>query len=872
MARVAGFVFFEEEFFSSIKDNPEKYQEFFLNIFLPRIVASKKVTDFFIIQPSDTKIIVTKKEVENTARITFKKCESLDIISELIHICESAGITHACIISPSELLVSPDEIDTLVNDHLTSNNVYSCNTPSYCNEARSQNRCIQVIDVVYLKKIKQQYPAYYQWNDPDTRNLLDPCIINFVPCKSQSSPEINLSFFDKNSFLKIARVIENLKKHSNDPLWDTDLIFKTYRDVHQTKAVILIERSQEIDAAIRWSQTSGGFTRIIALYPDIAYTLKTRGIPFSIMDNFYDVQYVNRFVFEKSQKIEEFCESLDAQIRIKTSDDSVKPAYGSFSHLRILHDVLLTHAMIIRNIIKKNNPDIIMLFTGYPVDDCSSQGIPYSRDESVYSHVLQSQNWDIPVKIISSCQSNIRYTGIDLNTAFLGFILSSVKTAIRRNNFLFNLGIMIKHHGWRTIPFAFTSIPLSRLKNPKTTNVLLYGGGYNWDDCTHELLRSGIHRIIRIDDSVIESEYHPAEYETMDHFDFIFNACKNTELVLEISRNEGIGISRFFCYRAANLIARSYNISRFTRDKIISIHNKTPIHCLLLSSRSTEIAKTIVHTSRELHIPVISWQHGGTGYGYDPMMYHDEIFGSDVHFVFGNCVADQYKKICRQYPKESCAIIPIGSSSLDNLKIPLRSIQKPTTILLITSYYHKNDHNVIYLNRSSPNEALWEIHESFLNLAKRHPECAFIIKLHPLSRSREPLEGFVTDNQIANVQLIVDEKSVSELLYESDIIFLDTISTGILQALTTDKEIFVYTGIYMIEKQAIECLKKRAYISETPEEFFYQLDNFLIHGKELNATIDVCNTDFLRCYGTYKNDGLSCRRAIDVVWNVMNKR
>ena len=254
------------------------------------------------------------------------------------------------------------------------------------------------------------------------------------------------------------------------------------------------------------------------------------------------------------------------------------------------------------------------------------------------------------------------------------------------------------------------------------------------------------------------------------------------------------------------------------------------------------------------------------------MMCHDEIYGSDVHFVFGDCVANQYRKLCKEYPDNPAPeILPIGSCSLDNLKNASDNVQKTKTVLFITSYYHKNDHNVLCLNKSSPNEALWAIHKSFLFMADKHQDWKFIIKLHPLSRHREPLESFIRDYGIKNISLVVDEKSVVQLLDESDIIFIDSISTGILQALRTEKEIFVHTGFYKNFKEALVLLEKRAHVSADPEKSTGLLHDYLSTKGANQSDVDVNNTEFLKCYGTYKNDGLSGKRAVDIIWKILKK-
>ena len=147
-------------------------------------------------------------------------------------------------------------------------------------------------------------------------------------------------------------------------------------------------------------------------------------------------------------------------------------------------------------------------------------------------------------------------------------------------------------------------------------------------------------------------------------------------------------------------------------------------------------------------------------------------------------------------------------------------------------------------------EHLWLIQKQIIDLAERNPEKEFIIKLHPVHKNKEPLLRYVTDRGIKNVKIVSSEMTVRELTDIADIMIFDLISTGILQVLTSDMPVFVYTGLHSIDSDPLSELKKRAFVYNNIWEFKENIQNFLNGKPDSINPVNSLNTDFLKKYGT----------------------
>ncbi len=405
----------------------------------------------------------------------------------------------------------------------------------------------------------------------------------------------------------------------------------------------------------------------------------------------------------------------------------------------------------------------------------------------------------------------------------------------------------------------------------KGKSVILYGGGYNWDDSLEYLSASGISTIIRLDDAEIPGRPGPTE----DMMKFISDLCQNTADIKSCAVFDKTDLSRIIFPKLAHFIADSCTDSLSAYETTRQLIRDRHIQAVLLSTRDTPKGGHVIRAARDMNVPVISWQHGGAGYFDLPLQMFSELKGSDVHLVFGEGVKNMFEQTCKNHPRYTPpAIIPAGSSSLDIMNVPSkkkRSNARLNVVYISTVYHNNMFYYPFRTNGGDFDESLWNFQRRMLDLAKHFPDCDFTIKLYPSHISKEPLQSYSIDHECTNVKLVVREKTVAELIGEANILVFDIITTAILQALTTEKEIFVFTGIYQPDNDALDLLKKRAHAFADGEECIRALIKYLKRSP-LDDDVDSTNTEFLQYDGTYLNDGKSALRATSVVKQIIEKR
>jgi hypothetical protein len=252
-----------------------------------------------------------------------------------------------------------------------------------------------------------------------------------------------------------------------------------------------------------------------------------------------------------------------------------------------------------------------------------------------------------------------------------------------------------------------------------------------------------------------------------------------------------------------------------------------------------------------------------------------EFINSDWHFVFGERVARSYRSTSERIGlKKIPDFVPVGSSFLDTFhrngkKSVIKHANKP--VVYITKTYMRNIYYMSpHYDAVEGDEHLWEIQKQIMYLAKKYPEREFIIKLHNDHLNKEPLISFAYDHQINNLKIITSEMTVRELTDIADFVIFDLISTGILQVLTSDLPVFVYTGLLEYDEETVLQLKKRAYVNECAGALISALDEYISTGKVSDYTIDTANSDFIIKFGTDINNYRSAERAIEKINEILH--
>jgi len=580
-------------------------------------------------------------------------------------------------------------------------------------------------------------------------------------------------------------------------------------------------------------------------------------------------------------KTEKLLAAIDEQIRLKVpgpdypQKTSLTPAGNDRFQIKMFIDILWSAVHILKTVIREESPDAIRIYTWDRNFGDPERRASWEAAESVYATVLSFPGWGIPVEIRRSFEDNNRE--VDLLPASSDGIVKKNLTALKKtgirliySNRLLDSIIV----GTRVGAAAALAVLWHSFARFKKRPVLVYGtgypGSYNWDDALTDLYHAGTIPVFRITDAEILSRLKDRER----YIRYADDVCKSLEELRAISSMWGIDACEFLKNRIARSVGLSITESLSAYTLCRQMIDKHKIRCLLISVRSSPPGNAVIQAAHDAGIPVVGWQHGAAGYCYHPMMAYIEYLGTDYHLVFGKGVAENYQKtLLRMGTAGSTIFLPAGSSSLDLLQKSVHARQNGNdkrSILYITTIYTNNRYYYSdRLNHSAFDETLWDIRKNILNLARFHEDLSFIIKLHPSETGLPALRQFLSDSGIRNVTVILNEKTIPDLIEESEIILFDLNSTGLLQALCTKKPVFVFTGLDNHDEDAISLLKRRAYVFPKRDQFIDAVDKYLT-GTPLPVCPDCTNTDFLSMYGTFLNDGRSGERAAEILCRIIN--
>lgn len=871
MQEPSGFIFFDETFFNLIHDEIKSYSIFLHSVFIPRLCQTKSLDSINILVDKKFQDFYQELDVKTSERINVFFVDDADFFSAILQIAHKKSIEKIVLLNPENFLVSTEEIDYLVSVHNKLNRFYSFNHKNYKKNGYATGIGAEIIGTAFLEQFKGIHPELKNRQDFSDAILTeyDSGVVDVEP--ERAAPEIDFSVKSIKKYHEILKIIQILKDITPDMKWSLDSIFLVYRNFYSLKTIVLVENVEGVDLALPWVKKSGGIIQFVSLHPYSTYALERLNIPCKTKDDFYDAEEVTRFGMENFDHTHSLCGIIDRSFTDQFGMKTTRPGEDNFLNIKILLDVLFIHSRTLKKIMESEKPDSLKIFT--IANRGNDYFHPINNEESVYAEILEYGDWGLPIHI-SYYEEKVHH---DL-CPYLIFVQRMISRGIRSllsQALVINTGLTYKKRGL----FAAMKMIFTRIIHPADHSLLIYGSGYNWDECLPELngiLRS---KILRLDSTAIKkSVLSNNNDELSQKYSSNISESLKKYYSINLSSLYPVNLSMILESRLTCFICKSIeecNAGYIFVQKYMRDHD---IECLLISVHPTALDNTIVRATRNMHIPVISWQHGGAGYTYLPIMTHIEFAGSDLHLVFGDGVTRSYEETCQKYTRVLCPpFCPVGSASVDRLLIQNIRVakkkaarsHKKNKILFVTTAYLQNYLGVYNRqNQRSWDEHVWSVQKEILKLSSAFPYYEFTIKLHLTHQSRQPLQMFSDDHAIKNVRFITLEKSLSSLINESDILIFDLISTGILEALTTTKDLYIYSGVSPVDEYPLTLLKKRAYVTDVLDDFIRQLTTCL-HEDVTSDSIDNQNTEFIEQFGVYKMDHNCNNRASEEVRKIM---
>jgi len=631
-----------------------------------------------------------------------------------------------------------------------------------------------------------------------------------------------------------------------------DVIKSFLENPKPRKVVILIDDEAEALDYAKWSKNAPkeAVLTVVALSPFAMYELDRQGIGYRLIDDYCTQKETYDIGINNGKLVEELCDHVDKRLRNACPDlekYNIRPALFNVIGLRILFDVLAIRTAQLSGLITAEKPDGIIIYKKTTYGSESAENLyvlSFDDNESVYEQLLTLKGWNTEILTLPAPAGPQHAEGVERSGTYKRGLLKW----LRNRPYLFSLIKTIKKRG-----IGELSKRIREGLFPKRIPVVFFREPYNWDDSLGELSAAGIGPVIRMSDRL---DYWQSKRNYNKEYPFALKHAWDELKTDTEFRNYFIffGIDFFPILEARlKILVEDQSLACINAYKEAErIFHDKGIKILVAPQFFTSTGRSVSQSARNNKIPVVTWQHGGYGSAYQLLMKYYELMSSDYHFVFGIGVAERHSEDAKLFGTK---IIEVGSTSLDVLSEKIASLEAKTSkqegkkkvVLYVTSSICANLSAVFFYPLFSDNY-FWITERSILDTLGRHDEYRVIVKIHP-SRHKDPhMIDYAKDRGYTNIEYIKDECSFEELIPAADMIVSDLPSTTLLQALTTTKPLFVYTGHYRMDAVPLRMLNKRAFVSDSLDKFCSIIDDYL-SGSRGNEDIDQNNKEFLKAYG-----------------------
>lgn len=627
------------------------------------------------------------------------------------------------------------------------------------------------------------------------------------------------------------------------------------------KVLILLENENQVKDCISWLDEIKGEKQIIALTPFAVYELDKHGLNYNTPEEYYFQEELFKLGIDNFKKVENLCNLIDEEIRLGNNEFSelnIKPALFSFYHLKILYDTITIRIFQLSKIFDHERPSSVCFYDSakYPFGSVGSAPyLQFNNKESLYSQLLSLNGWGVSQKKLPYITDTDVLSKVQ-NESFSDNLKEKAKQYLSDHPELYDIALTIKKRGFSGLLQWISNY----LHANKGFPILLYGGGYNWDDCNEDLRLEGIAPVYRIAD-----DFHwldEAIAQSSDSMQAIWSELQEKPELRYCFIMNCIDFYPLVKERLEFLVKKMSFACLISTKHIMDLIVRKNIKAIIASTLATCVGHSAAQAAHNSKIPVITWQHGG----YGAMEVHSiinycDLISSDAHFVFGNGVVDSYLQAAKKYGTE---LISVGSTSLEFINNKETTAGEDTKlknskdILYITSSYFQNDINISVFPPFSDN-LFWQIQRAIVDLLGQHDNYKVTVKLHPSNNYEvPPLQPYSVDRGYNHFNFKKQEESFTELLQKADVVIIDFPFTTLLQALTTKKPVFAYTGLVYYNEIAQKLLSKRAICSRNLDEFLSTLEKYL---SESIYEADLSNNEFLEMYGITSKEGTSKKRA-----------
>ncbi len=561
---------------------------------------------------------------------------------------------------------------------------------------------------------------------------------------------------------------------------------------------------------------------IVALTPHAAYALEKTGAAFTTVESATDIREIEDRGIHNFARVESFCDAIDRAVQSclpVARQGHLRPASSMFFFMKILFDSVSLRLAELQPVIKEKRPHRVSL--------CRPQNSTYDErlfwyDESAYSRVVQllSEMSDTPVDEVDPVSESDSSHG-PWRRHQNGLKARSRRALVRAKVTLCGLATVLRGS--------------CRFGVDRTQRIVFGTRGYGLDGVVSFLLRNS-HASPWI------WEEHTTPYPirewpipttrngtlppTAPHVD----ACARAWEILErdrrfrdIFRDDEITWFGLVEPRLRSFVCES--IPKYASAYLEAKRQLKQIRPIAFVPGMTISlwSRAVCAAARTLGIPVVGIHHGEIGTHHLPIFYYTDLSVADWYLVGGKGVA---RYIERHYP-ESTKTRVVGLPMLDQLSSSRQNRNAiagalgldPTRRVVVYNMTTLDGNYRYATGRQPPDGRQFEIHRRMLDLFVRFPKVQFVFKAHPARGARaSPIETVISDQKPSNCT-VVWKQSFVDLLGLADAFVIDCPSTSLLQMASTDTPIYIFNDWFQWEPEAVEAIRKRAFLYENLDEF-----------------------------------------------------
>jgi len=595
----------------------------------------------------------------------------------------------------------------------------------------------------------------------------------------------------------------------------------------------------------------------IALGPSAMWCLQKEGIEFSLPEQFLKIDDLKQACLENHERVEAFCRSCD-EILLKEDADlkenGMRPFTFNIYTLTVVFDSLVGRIFQLRAILEAHKGYTVWVHAGqYP--SFGPLDFLFSDKEPLWGNILSLPGWT--EKIVSLRDPGGEIKDFFAVSSIFGLkektisSLAALKSFLRRSLWFNNLAFYLKD---KNLAGFFNLFFKSKSKG-----LLVYAGFYNWEDTFSLFRREGLRLLFAGEDffkvKKVKQDRKVVRIEEL---------IKNSDTAGKACQFMGVCFYPLLESRFRFILSNHVTVCKKIFRRIKFLVRRFNLKAVLASGSVTFTAHAVQHSARNMAIPVFCWQHGFMIQQEGRLAQLNEfnnMLSSDFILTLGEGSTKAHLPYERKFSSKA---VSTGSSSLDKIRSFSREnldVFSRNVLYVTTDYYQNSWYCGFYppfSDRLFFKDQLSLI--EYLKMLKAQADAEITVKFAPATLP--PFAGEIRPF----FRIKQAHPGFSRLLFGNHIIIIDSPTTTVLEAVATEKPIFVLTSHIKYPQPALELLKKRAFCSDNPKELIEAVGLYMRTGI---YRADTKNTEFLSAFGTYLSDGNSAARAAGIVLKVI---